>query len=857
MNFDEWRGILRDEIQEEDRYIDYHNGCWKLSKRQTAWRQFEARIFDDHLEVFKSCAIEVLSEIDPQFDLEPDQRYAAKIYGKVLKYSQNLRKGIAETLTLLGNEADALKNCSPGKANITAILVVRELFEKNDWRIWASINDLLPTIAEAAPAEFLAAVQKALQGEHSPFDELFHQEGKGAFGRTYLSGLLWALEGLAWSKDYLVRVATLLADLAARDLGGQWSNRPDNSLVSILLPWHRQTLAPFEKHIACLRAVQHDHPDIAWRVLMRLLPNQHQTTSGTHKPSWFMQVPDDWTPTVTHVEYREQVIQYSEMAVKMACADLDRLTELVGLLDNLPSTALDMVIDYLTSNEIRSLNEEDRLPIWLNLIRFSRKHRKFQEAAWALPLKVIERLEKVTVPLTPESPQLKYQYLFTDADSELYEEYENLEEQAQKLEEKRQQAILEIWKTSSLNGVLAFAELIATPYQVGWAFAGIADTDAESKILPYLFAKNEKTDKFLDGYVSNRYRSLGSDWLVQLTVKHWNTEQRNQLLLRLPFNKETWKLTSVWLEENELIYWKQVNVHPYFDKQELIHAIDKLLKYGRPVAALNCLYARLHEKLPLDHARTTSALLAAVSSDEPSNTMDQYYVIELIKTLQEDPNTDPNDLFQIEWAYMALLDGNEEVRPKLLEKKLATEPDLFCEVIQLIYQSEGTEKPETVDNETLAITTNAWRLLHEWKRPPGLREDGSFSAKKFNVWFEKVKERCGDSGHLDVAMHKIGEVLFYSPEDPDGLWINTEIAKQLNTSDTESIRNGFQTEAFNSRGVHWIDPTGAPEKELAQQWREKAEAVEQAGFARFGATLRGLADSYNQEAKRVQLRQKQ
>ena len=38
---------------------------------------------------------------------------------------------------------------------------------------------------------------------------------------------------------------------------------------------------------------------------------------------------------------------------------------------------------------------------------------------------------------------------------------------------------------------------------------------------------------------------------------------------------------------------------------------------------------------------------------------------------------------------------------------------------------------------------------------------------------------------------------------------------------------------------------------VAQQWRQKAEAVEDAGYARFGATLRGLADSYDREAERV------
>lgn len=851
MNFDDWLGALREVIQNDDSHLEYGEARWKVLDRRSAWHQFGARIFDSHLDVLKSCVVDVLTEVNPQFELRPEERYAAGVNGKVLRHSGSLREGLAETVALLGNEGDALKNCSRDKAKVTATLIVRELFAKNDWQIWASANSLLPTLAEGAPGEFLDAVQNALLGDESPFDELFNQEGSGVFGGTYISGLLWAMEGLAWSEHYLIRVATLLADLAARDPGGQWTNRPDNSLVSILLPWHPQTLAPFEKQLACLKAIQHDHPDVAWRVLLRLLPNQQQSTSGTHKPLWFMEVATDWKPSVTNADYYKWVAQYADMAVEMACSDLERLTELLGHMDNLPQSAFEKVVEYLSSGSVASLDEERRMPIWSMLTRFSRKHRRYQDAKWALPLDVVERLEEVSKALEPESPEGRYQHLFSNNDFDLYEENGDWEEQRRLLEEKRQQAVSEVWGDGNLERVLRYARVVDSPYQLGWAFSSLADTRAEATMLPGMLESDDKSFRFIEGFAWKRFQNVGPQWLDQLHADKWNSKQRAKLLTCLPFEQAVWEYAVDWLGDEETLYWRDVGVNPYFGEKDLIYAVDKLLEYGRPIAALDCLYARQHDTLPLDHPRAVAALIAAVSSDEPLNTMDQHHVLELIKALQEDDNTDPDDLFRVEWAYVPLLDRNAGAKPTRLEEKLATDPGFFCEAIQLIYRPDGEEKPEVVDEGKKAVATNAWHLLHEWKRPPGMHNDGSFDAQELKAWFEIVKERCRESGHLQVAMIKVGEVLFYCPEDPGGLWIDAEVAKLLNASDADNMRDGFRTEVFNSRGVHWVDPTGQPERELAQQWRHKAEAVEEAGYARFGATLRRLADSYDRDAERV------
>jgi hypothetical protein len=65
------------------------------------------------------------------------------------------------------------------------------------------------------------------------------------------------------------------------------------------------------------------------------------------------------------------------------------------------------------------------------------------------------------------------------------------------------------------------------------------------------------------------------------------------------------------------------------------------------------------------------------------------------------------------------------------------------------------------------------------------------------------------------------------------------------------MRDGFRIELINSRGIHWVDPTGKPERELAEKYRRQAESVDLAGFPRLAATLRDLADRYDRDAERV------
>lgn len=853
MDFNIWISNLRTVLLEEGNPLSLRNGRWECTDRKELWRVVASRIFDAHLDQIKLKCIEVFSEIDPQFEMEPGLRYSAGMSGKILKYSSELRRGLSETLALLNSEKVYLTNCSQHHADSLVSSVIYSVLHEADWRVWGSLNDVLPTLAEAAPEDFLSCVEEALINECSPFAKLFLEENNGVMHQNYMTGLLWALEALGWIEEHFMRVVLILAELGTIDPGGTSGNRPISSLKTMLIPWFPQTLAGVEKRIISVNAVKEEFPSVAWEVIKSLLPNHHQTSMGTYKPRWLARVPESTEVKVSNTQYRNQILAYAALAVDMSYNDPSRLIDLVSSLENLPRPSFDTLLELLSSASIKGLPEADRFPIWNSLNSFIIKHRRFSDAEWAMEESLVSAIEKVANEIAPKSPNILYRRLFSSRDFDLYEEKGDWERQRRNLEEKRVQAISEILTESGVEGIIKFLESVDSPNLVGWSLGVLESKEIDERLLPeFLDIEADREKRFIGSFIAARNHTLGSTWLETLDRQGWTTAQSRQFLIYLPFETETWNLVKLWLGEESKSYWESVPVNPYQVNDDSYAAIDNLLSISRPHAALECLSARLFRNQPFDSKRTSRALLEALN-ENPTGPVDSHNITELIKAMQNDDSTDLNELFKVEWAYLPLLGSLSEVKPKHLDAKLATEPDFFVELIRLIYRPKNRAKttaPELSEPQK-SIATNAWKLLHEWKTPPGTLADKSIDGLKLKSWMDRVKQLCKESGHQDVAMLKFGEVLYYCPADPNGLWIVTDVARILNARDADTIRRGFCTEVFNSRGAHWVDPTGAPERALATLWKERGEAVENAGFARFAASLRELSSSYNRQAERI------
>ena len=128
------------------------------------------------------------------------------------------------------------------------VLTVREILEKSNWYTWASLDKLLPYLAEAASSEFLNQLEDYLFRDDEKKIMLEKEDGITTY--NYSTSIFWSLELIAWETDYFVRACMNLSELAKYD------EKALEHIVNIVLPWYPNTYAPMSFRFALVENIQ-------------------------------------------------------------------------------------------------------------------------------------------------------------------------------------------------------------------------------------------------------------------------------------------------------------------------------------------------------------------------------------------------------------------------------------------------------------------------------------------------------------------------------------------------------------------------------------------------------------------------
>lgn len=834
---EKYAGINYEKFIEQFRLISkaeqdfvFKKGVWQINNRNRHIQYHALDFYKEDFEKFNLLVIEILKEKHPKLDLSSDKRYMYNVYNKITKYSEEIRVSVAETLVIVESIKNDFENCKNDASNL-GVLVVRDLLQNSKWYTWASLDKLLPYLAETSPNEFLNQFEEYLYRDSK--QKLMSETEEGITTYSYLTPIYWSLELIAWNTDHCVRACTILSKLAKYD------DQAIEHLTYILLPWYPNTFAPFSFRKVIVDNILKSNIIVGWKLVKKLMPGVTTCSVPTYKPK-HINIPNEEIE-ITNAEYYSQIDEYLELMIKYCKKDDERLIDLIDLLDNVSKKNFDKICNYLKSSIIIKKNDKSKYKLWDKLEKLSYWINKQAEIDEKTKTEMVTKIDDVIKVLKPQNNLFIAARLFKKDTWELIEDYNNYELSEKKLDEVRLKNINDIYVEKGIDSILELAEIVEDSFSLGMIFSKLNVLyEIESTFIYSNLDKNDQLSNFSKGYVYNKYNFNQNKYDIKV-LKDMPLKSKVNFLLMLPYNMETFKNVEIILNNNYKEYWNQVDIRFITDEETLSYTVNKMMEVNRFERILWMYRLSLHNNKNLKY--DNDIVLTCLEKIEDK--FNQYDICEAIEELQKN-NADKTRLFYIEWKFLPLLNSNEH-RPITMEREIASNVNKYVEILELAFKEHSKEKDDRNINTNVA--TNAYRLLHQWKFVPGTKEDGYIDPKNIKKWYKDMKKLCTEKDRLEVGLSCFGSVLFYSPKDKNSFWIDKTVAEILNRD--EIVRNSYKIEAFNSVGVVNWDENGTAYLTKRDEYKQKAEITELEGFSKFATALREIANNFEFDAEHM------
>lgn len=828
---------------------------WRLASHEEAWHLLAPRLSSADTERFETVAADVFGSLSPEFDMPPDERYAAAVYGRTLRHSETLRQGIMRALALMGAHAD--RATSAVSTEIIASRIVSKVFANGaDWRLWATLDRDLPTLAEAAPEAFLDAVERGLALEPGPFHELLTQNDGSIFSDVPHAGTLWALERLAWGQDHFARVALILARLAAF-APDTVSNHPKESLQSLFEPGVRFTEATDARRLEVLETLLKRQPSAAWDLLIAVAPSDGHRIILREPPRWRPWGHDSLVQ-VTDAERQAILKALHDLLLEHVGADAQRWADVINAFTSLRRdvqrelvTLMSQHIDVLRQHvSVAALRRE--LRSLLNL------HRRHRDAAWAMDEDELTTLDAVYQPLTPVDPIAAVSWLFTDwpalpdvplADADPRDYHVH----AKHLTDARRDAVQQVFEAAGVTGIEALCDAAEHSYFVGTAVAdGLDLKEALALAIRHATSPNNVMRLFSHGVFERIGMNLG--WSVldgvlnEVRALDGSDEIIAAIYCAAPADSRVWRDVSNEPDGVQAAYWAKIDARliSVCDTGEADDAALRLLAARRswdvlwlarnfPLSSETIVHVLW--RLPLDQ-------LTPLTADMPG-----YYVAKCLETLDSDEAVPDEVIAGLEVPFIDVL--RHDRTDLALHRVVLTSPSLFADLVSSCFGRSDEQADEPVDEQVRQTRArNAFHILENLTGIPGLQPDGTVNAAVLSQWVAEARRLCREQGRESPGDNRIGHMLASSPAGSDGAWPCEPVREVLDSMASQSAGQGFHIGMTNRRGVTMRGPFdgGDQERTLAEQYEHDAKQI--AGRWPFTARiLRSLASSYDSEGQ--------
>jgi hypothetical protein len=833
---------------------------WLVVSKEDSWLLLSRFLTSDDLRLFEEVSLEVLGQANPKYELDVEKRRTASLFGKSLPHSGHMRAGIAETLALMAARSDAAVLADASTGQDWADRIIYKLFARiKTWERWASLDTLLVPLAEASPDNFLKAVDSIVAGDEPIAVALFREEDSEWAGPVH-TGLLWALELLAWSPDYVPRAAAQFAKLTRLDPGGRWANRPSSSLREVFLSWHPCTKATPEQRLKVIDQIRKRDPDVAWNLMIGIFPFTHATAHSTHKPDW-----RDWGTDASQVvslsEIHSMVRELVGRLFQDVGADEKRWNSIISLVDNFTDGQFKILVDKLKETSTTLTADESSKQLRASLRKSLRAilshHMSYPDAKWSMSKERIEQLHQIYVGLEPQDLVSRHVWQFSNQNQFMLAETEDWQERYNQIDSIRREAVREIYDAGDLPHILRLAKESDDPHLVGSTLGSVLSIGAQEE--DFLAQTLGATETYLvllgQGYSRGRLAS-DANWLRSKlngsTVSQGTALQKANFYLCLASEKCTWDLVEMAGVEVENLYWSRVRLwgHGELSEDDRQHFVKTLATYGRRTEALHHMSAQSHSKEGrIPPSFIMDMLEVAINGAQQVDWQQLGHDIpHLLKVMEESKEIDDDRLGRLEFLFLSWLEYSE-YQPKALMRSLNENPTFFCDLVKLVFRGENDE-PRQLSQEEQSQALQAYNLLRLWRTLPGSNDQGKIDEEKLSSWVATATALVNDCGRRVIGEEQIGQLLSHSPNGTDELWPHEAVRRVIEEVASEELERGFEVGAFNNRGVTTRSLTegGVQERGIAARYREHAQKFRD-DWPRTSRMLYRMADQYERYAR--------
>ena len=133
-----------------------------------------------------------------------------------------------------------------------------------------------------------------------------------------------------------------------------------------------------------------------------------------------------------------------------------------------------------------------------------------------------------------------------------------------------------------------------------------------------------------------------------------------------------------------------------------------------------------------------------------------YYVALALKVLRTRSDVEKLQIAALEFAYLPLL--RHESEPLTIYGVLATDPEMFVDVLSYVFRGKNAPEDPTVTGEMKARAKISYDLLSAFKYVPGLH-DGKINLQELSEWVQKTRTLTAVKDLNDIGDQRIGFAL--------------------------------------------------------------------------------------------------